>query len=433
MNRLIKRITALALSISSIFTIATSSVAAATNDSAVGAGQTSIVLKQEEELKYSSSFGWTAVKMTADNKMVYCLQPDKPAPPNGTYRTDKNTLYEYTSDKLNYNLIRKAMYYCYGGDGFKKEVNAFATDTSSHYKEFDGNTMAAFMGNLKYSQYGYTVLEPSGSELHYLLTHILLSYLFGYENWNSKLPSTDWESTIRELTDVIKNAPAVPVSSKLYILDIGSDYQKVIVLRDSIKLQLNKISANASLTANNSCYSLEGARFNIYLNKACTDYFGYIETNKNGYGKYGAGSNGIDVSLQSYYAKEVEAPKGYKLNPTVFEFRDSGQTADGAKIYSFTCADEPGNDPIGVSIKKLDKVTGLSTEKLAGAEFTIKYYDGYYNTADDLISKTPVRSWVVKTDDNGRAKLLPAYLVSGDDFGFMSILWTQKVKQILCK
>lgn len=190
-----------------------------------------------------------------------------------------------------------------------------------------------------------------------------------------------------------------------------------------IKLQLQKTSANPDITENNSCYSLEGAEYAIYTDKACTSYFGYIKTDKTGFGVYGGGLDskgnhvGSDVANKTYYAKERKAPKGYKLDTTVYTFKDSGKkTVDGTAIYSFTCKDVPSNDPVTVLLKKQDAKTGQATTRLAGAEFTIKYYAGDYKTEEELKGVSATRSWIVKTDENGRAGLSDKYLVSGDDF-----------------
>lgn len=64
---------------------------------------------------------------------------------------------------------------------------------------------------------------------------------------------------------------------------------------------------------------------------------------------------GSDVTNRTYYAKETKAPKGYKLDTTVYTFKDSGKkTVDGTVIYSFTCKDVPTNDPVGVVLQKQD-------------------------------------------------------------------------------
>jgi len=192
-----------------------------------------------------------------------------------------------------------------------------------------------------------------------------------------------------------------------------------------IKIQLQKTSANPELTKGNSCYSLAGAEYSIYTNKSCSkgSYFGLIRTDANGLGMYGAGLDskgnhvGSDVANKTYYAKETKAPKGYKLDTTVYTFKDSGKkTVDGVSIYSFTCSDKPANDPVTVLLKKQDAKTGQATTRLAGAEFALKYYAGTYKTEEELKDIKATRSWVIKTDENGRASLTKDYLVSGDDF-----------------
>ena len=181
-----------------------------------------------------------------------------------------------------------------------------------------------------------------------------------------------------------------------------------------IKIQLQKTSANPELTKGNSCYSLAGAEYSIYTNKSCSkdSYFGFIRTDANGFGVYGDGLDskgkhvGSDVTNRTYYAKETKAPKGYKLDTTVYTFKDSGKkTVDGVSIYSFTCSDKPANDPVTVLLKKQDAKTGQATTRLAGAEFTIKYYDGTYKTEDELKGIKATRSWIIKTGEDGMSWL----------------------------
>lgn len=196
-----------------------------------------------------------------------------------------------------------------------------------------------------------------------------------------------------------------------------------------IKIQLQKTSANPELTKGNSCYSLAGAEYSIYTNKSCSkdSYFGFIRTDANGFGVYGDGLDskgkhvGSDVTNRTYYAKETKAPKGYKLDTTVYTFKDSGKkTVDGVSIYSFTCSDKPANDPVTVLLKKQDAKTGQATTRLAGAEFTIKYYDGSYKTEDELKGVKATRSWIIKTGEDGMSWLDKEHLVSGDEFYYSS-------------
>ena len=400
------------------------------------AGQTSITLKRGDEYFYSSTATRTMIEMTADGKQVYCVQPDLDAPPNGVYRTDKGNLKEITSSDSKYEMYRKALYYCYGGDGFNKTNNAFKTDTSKHQLKYSGNTPSAFMGNLKCTNWGTEWTDLSGSRLHYMYTHLLLSYIYyGDSTYKArladKIPYQGYAATfngypgqIVELFNAVKAAPTPPISTKIYMLNIGSKYQQVIVVRNSIKLQLEKSSANTTITNNNSCYNLKGAKYEIYLDSNCKDdYFGYITVDENGYGHYGNGNvennrnQGADVPEQTYYCKEVEAPKGFALDKTIYQFKNSGKkTSDGTPIYSITCKDVPQNDPVDIMLKKVDK----DGKGLANVEFTVKYYDGYYDNSEQLKDKKALRSWVLKTDEDGYTHLSNEYLVSGHDFYYTS-------------
>lgn len=186
---------------------------------------------------------------------------------------------------------------------------------------------------------------------------------------------------------------------------------------DVVKLQLHKSSSNKELTAGNGCYSLSGAEYGIYTDKACTKKIGSITTNASGYGSY---SKYVDASA-SYYAKETKAPKGYELDETVYTFVNSGKkAADGTKIYSFSCTDKPVNDPIGIVLQKKNAITGETTgQGLAGAVFSIEYYaqeiDKDYNvkpgdTAPALNSKNLKRTWYIETQETGRAMLTEKFL-----------------------
>lgn len=197
---------------------------------------------------------------------------------------------------------------------------------------------------------------------------------------------------------------------------------------DVVKLQLQKSSSNTELTAGNGCYSLSGAEYGIYTDKACTKKIGSITTNASGYGSY---SKYVDASA-SYYAKETKAPKGYELDETVYTFVNSGKkAADGTKIYSFSCTDDPVNDPVGIILQKKNAVTGETTSQgLGGAVFSIEYYaqeiDKDYNvkpgdTAPALDSKNLKKTWYIETNSNGYCDLNKKFLAEGynsDDFYF---------------
>lgn len=207
---------------------------------------------------------------------------------------------------------------------------------------------------------------------------------------------------------------------------------------DVVKLQLQKSSSNPELTAGNDCYSLNGAEYGIYTNKACTKKIGSITTNASGYGSY---SKYVDASA-SYYAKEITAPKGYELDKTVYTFVSSGKKdSNGYAIFKAVMIsdkktepqDNPVNDPVGIVLQKKNAVTGETTSQgLGGAVFSIEYYaqeiDKDYNvkpgdTAPALDSKNLKRTWYIQTDEDGKALLASKYLADGyksDEFYYTS-------------
>ncbi len=355
---------------------------------ASAAGQTTVTLEKGKELEYATGYGWSTSRLTADGELTYCIMPDKPVPPDGKYSTSDNNLKKLTSSNTeNYTWFTKALYYGYGGDGFNTKLSAFTTNSNNHQVVNKDGTCKAFMDNLKYSQYGFEMLEPNGSDLYYLLTHRVLAYINGYSKWNYNLPSTDWESAIIELANAIKKAPTVPVTTELYVMDLGSKYQQVILQKDVIQLQLQKTSADTEITNGNSCYSLEGAEYSIYLDKACTEYFGKMTTDEKGFAMYGK-----NVPYQNYYIKETKAPKGYALDETVYSFKSAtAEEKNGITIYTYKVKDIPQTDPIGLLLNKIDSETGESSERLSNAEFTIKYYDDYYDTIEHIEDKISKR------------------------------------------
>lgn len=240
--------------------------------------------------------------------------------------------------------------------------------------------------------------------------------------------------------------------------DVGTPEDDPLIL-----LQLKKMSATPEFTNGNSCYSLQGAVYNIYwtkkdAEKGINDH-GTMTTDKDGYatyydsnsGHFGTNNHDTDAvykgkgsgtpvraaqrdtsEFQGWYIREVTAPKGYALDKNVYQLTDSGITnSKGLKIYrpngnSKGIKDEPLNDPFIVSIKKRNAVTG-ETKDLEGAVFKLEYYGEYLDftkyeknfpvdTSDPnaeipkFTANKPTRTWYVKTDSTGFASLIDDYI-----------------------
>ena len=202
--------------------------------------------------------------------------------------------------------------------------------------------------------------------------------------------------------------------------DVGQFWAELNVGNAKVK----KDTANASVTDGNALYSIAGATFGVFSDKNCNNQIGALTTDENG------DTNEVEVTAEMVYIKELSAPKGYKLDTTVYSL-----TVEAGKTAVLSVADIPKVTETLVDLFKIDMETGKANAQgsvaLEGAEFTWRYYDGLY-TKDNLPEQA-TRTWVTKTvaeknsDESIRyvTKLAEDYKVSGDAF------YTQDEKNVL--
>ena len=149
-------------------------------------------------------------------------------------------------------------------------------------------------------------------------------------------------------------------------------------------IDLVKKSGNENITNNNGCYSLEGAVYGIYSDGVQVDT---ITTDKNGYAKSSI------LPVGNYTVKEITASTGYDLDENTYNV-----TIVKDQTVRANSDETPGNDPVAITLTKNDAETkGMpqGDATLEGAEFTVKYYDGFF-TKDNLPEKA-TRTWILKT------------------------------------
>lgn len=216
--------------------------------------------------------------------------------------------------------------------------------------------------------------------------------------------------------------------------------QTLIIPNIAGYIDLQKESANKEITDGNECYSLEGAKYGVFLSKADAEAERNLQmvltTDENGY----AVSDALPVKKNgdstTYYVKEMKHPEGYALDDTVYpvdvkRWKVSTVNAD-AEENPGVIMEEPQNDPINIFLAKKDEnraYDATSNEGQAGApslafaKFEVKFYP---TLDEDYQSVEPVRAWVVQTDSDGFSRMGDAtfaidgtehpYKVSGDEF-----------------
>ena len=179
---------------------------------------------------------------------------------------------------------------------------------------------------------------------------------------------------------------------------------------------LQKVSSNPGITNGNNSYSLAGATYGVFADKGCKEQLATLMTDKAG------NTEAVEVKAGKVYIKELSVPAaGFQLDKTVYPL-----TVKAGEIATLKVSDTPKVTTTLIELFKIDMETQKDNPQgnasLEGAEFTWKYYDGYYNK--DNLPAEANRTWVTKTiaetDSDGTThyitKLADAYKVSGDSF-----------------
>ncbi len=366
------------------------------------AGDTVELTVSDDSAKYA---GYETHKMYAGGNYAYCVQPSKKTPQSGTYEKhyDVENYVSNAGDETQALQSRNLAYYCWGAPGFN----------ASYFPStwYDGSAM--------------------DDDKYIALSHIMLSFLVSYDevgsmhgcnssfkNWvyqNVLGYNADGDLVNGQATLPILCWATAPASFKVYILSTGSATQNILGYEYTPigTVSLSKTSANTGITSGNSCYSLAGAVYGIYSDAGCSAQVTTLTTD--------AGGNAAAVSLNAgtYYYKELTAPAGYALDSSVQSF-----TVTDGQNTALSVSDTPTNDPVAITLTKIDSATGEAAQggaSLEGAEFTVKYYAGFYDAGN--LPANATRTWVIKTkkitsgDKTAyNAILADDYKVSGDDF-----------------
>lgn len=310
----------------------------------------------------------------ADGRVMYCMDPDLHYPDRGT----EVTLMGQADDVTAY-----LVYYGHGGQGDTGRHSHFVTQQAIWYHTDPDCDAAAGKIDAGWKPRAFTEEAKAywlEAEHNAKANSVYSGTAFFYRNGDS--------ANQRIVGQVIKTGA----------------------------IELKKSSANTKISDTSACYTLKGAEYGVYSEQACQNKVANLITDADGAAR-------VELNAGTYWVREDKAAPGYALDTAVYKVEvAAGGTA---KVNGDAgVKDMPQNDPVGMIVAKVDAETGtaspLGAGSLAGTEFTVKYYDGYYTK--ETLPASATRTWVFKTNENGNCSLLRAatepdkYLVSGDDF-----------------
>lgn len=318
---------------------------------------------------------YLTTKMTFDgDNMAYCVEPLKKTPQAGTY---------------SYNLlptdspVRKALYYLPGGYGYDANIK---------------------------DQY----LSGWSEDNAYVIGHLTVAYIYsGYDAGSGAFYGApqDYIDKAIEVTNAINALPNPPQSFRAFIVPSNNDqtiagswYQKPYGY-----IEIRKSTANEEISGGNGNYSLAGAEYGVFKGETQVTT---LVTDENGYAKSGE----LEVlESGSYTIRELKASPGFAIDTQSYNV-----TVESDVTVSVEVTEIPQSNPLSLLVQKIDSETGEGTAQgnasLAGAEFTVKYYTVHSDSDPAASGTEPERTWIFRTNEEGRIEFTSEYLVSGDEF-----------------
>ena len=185
----------------------------------------------------------------------------------------------------------------------------------------------------------------------------------------------------------------------------GQNMTAIYKFKAQVPVKVKKVSSNTSVSNDNNCYSVEGAKYGIFKSEAKANaatlesHDGIVDdvltTNANGVTK----EVYVDPG-ETYYFKELKSPKGHWLSDTVKSVK-----VNDAETVSMS--DPPVVGKVELLLDKVIWDENDNAERyngdydLSSAQYTVKYYD---NT-DGNTSGSAKRTWVLETNKKGELKL----------------------------
>lgn len=184
---------------------------------------------------------------------------------------------------------------------------------------------------------------------------------------------------------------AGPAGFEAYIGTNGSNQQMLlwrVVPVEGYLTMTKQVASNSAIVGEcPNMYSIAGAEYTVYSDIYLSKIAGKLTIKEDG------SSNTLTLTEGTYFVKETKAPNGYAKDPTAYTV-----TVTADNTATFTSKEKPLFDPAVIALEKIpldgEESFVNTNSNMAGAEFTIKYYD---SLDADVASLTAKRTWKLTT------------------------------------
>ncbi len=350
--------------------------------------------------------GYSTTWMSVDGNAAYCATPMLATPRSGPYAKAPINAPSGRSAEAAADL-----WFGYGSPGFDKTLWP-----STWY---DGGEMTeARYAALTHILLSDTYSSSSASAL-YGCSESFRSWaqrqVIGFDSHGALINAA---ATGRRIAE---RAAEVPAAFSAFQVSTGNATQCVVSFTYTAQgsLELTKASSQPRITEGNPLYSLEGAKFGIFRDEACSDLARTLVCDAEGRAKADALPTG------AYWVRELQAPLHMAASTSVFpvEVKDR-QTAH---VNSGKVENAPQTARLDMLLRKLDADSRFAAPQgnasLAGAVFTVRYFaqlESPPSEGDGNVSANPLFTWEFCTDELGEVHLSDAtnmerYHIGGDE------------------